>query len=231
MAELIVALDTPDITQGLTLAQQLQGVVPWVKIGLELFTLGGPETVKACKKMGFKVFLDLKLYDIPNTVRGAVQAAARMGADMLTLHTQGGERMCCAAREALDEHAENTPLLFGVTVLTSMHNGELPGYTGNINEFTVQLAHAAAAWGLDGVVCSGHEVTTIKMSCGPNLLCLTPGIRPAGTEGNDQHRIMTPAQAMLSGTDFLVVGRPITQAQDPVLAAQNILAEMDTLQN
>ncbi|MDD2966291.1 MAG: orotidine-5'-phosphate decarboxylase [Desulfovibrionaceae bacterium] len=224
MAELVVALDVAEAEQGIALAQSLQGTAPWVKIGLELFTLGGAGIVAACKSMGFKVFLDLKFYDIPNTVAGAVSAAASMGVDMLTLHTQGGETMCRAARTACQQCATK-PLLFGVTVLTSMADGDLPAHKGNLGQLAVSLAQGAERWGLDGVVCSGHEVQRIKQAS-PNLLCLTPGIRPAGSAVGDQKRVMTPQQAVAAGSDFLVIGRPITRHEHPAQAAQAIMHSM-----
>lgn len=226
MAELIVALDVAESAAGIRLANSLRGEVPWVKVGLELFTLGGPQCVGALKDMGFKVFLDLKMYDIPNTVAAAVTAAARMGVDMLTLHTQGGAEMCRAARAALNGMTGPVPLLFGVTVLTSMAAGDLPAYTGDdLGALAVRLAGGAQAWGLDGVVCSGHEVRDIKHAC-PALRCLTPGIRPASAAAGDQKRVMTPARAVAAGSDFLVVGRPITRAAQPAQAARDILQEM-----
>lgn len=225
MAELIVALDMPEVDAGIRLARSLRGTVRWVKIGLEMFVLGGPQCVAAYKDMGFQVFLDLKMYDIPNTVASAVSAAARMGVDMLTLHTQGGEAMCRAARAALEACAGPRPLLFGVTVLTSMGPGDLPAFSGDMGALAVRLAQGALEWELDGVVCSGHEVRTIKEACS-GLRCLTPGIRPASAAANDQKRVMTPAAAVQAGSDFLVVGRPITRAENPVRAAEDILRDM-----
>ena len=221
MAELVVALDVAQAEQGIQLARSLKGTAPWVKVGLELFTVGGRDVISACKAMGFKVFLDLKFYDIPNTVGSAVAAAASMGVDMLTLHTQGGEAMCRAARAACQQSATK-PLLFGVTVLTSMADGDLPAYTGRLSHFAVELAQGAQAWGLDGVVCSGHEVQRIKQAS-PALLCLTPGIRPAGAAAGDQKRVMTPQEAVAAGSDFLVIGRPITRHAQPAQAAQEIM--------
>jgi orotidine-5'-phosphate decarboxylase len=214
MAELIVALDYPDRTSALQMAERLEGVVPWVKVGLELYTACGPEILHALKRRGFKVFLDLKLMDIPKTVHGAVRAACALEAEMLTLHLFGGREMVEAALQARDM-AGDGPLLFGVTLLTSLTAEHLPWpcelATG---ELILHLARAGSEWGVDGVVCSGQEVRAIKRSAGRPLLCLTPGIRGSGPTG-DQRRTMTPEAALAEGSDFLVVGRPITAAPDP----------------
>lgn len=225
MAQLIVALDFPCREAALSLARGLRGLVPWCKVGMELFTVGGPALVEALKHLEYKIFLDLKFYDIPHTVAQAVKAAASLGIDMLTLHCQGGERMCREAVEAVFGIAESKPLLFGVTVLTSFMPGEMPGISAAPAEHALTLARGAHTWGLDGVVCSGHEAGQIKAAF-PGLQCLCPGIRPAGSSAGDQRRIMTPARAVAQGADFLVVGRPIIEAPSPVEAARRILAEM-----
>jgi orotidine-5'-phosphate decarboxylase len=218
MAELIVALDYPDRASALRMAERLQGVVCWVKVGLELYTACGPDIVLALKERGFKVFLDLKLMDIPNTVRGAVRAACDHQVDMLTLHLFGGREMVEAALQARTDSTfpgEGGPLLFGVTLLTSLTAENLPWdcelATG---ELILLLARQGADWGLDGVVCSGLEVRAIKESVSRPLLCLTPGIRAAGPT-DDQRRTVTPEAALAAGSDYLVVGRPITAAIDP----------------
>ena len=230
MAQLIVALDYTNAEDALATAESLRGCPIWMKVGLELFTHEGPAVVKKLKDMGFKVMLDLKMFDIPNTVAGGVRSACLMGVDLITLHARGGERMIHAAVDAVRQSAEEggpKPLLFAVTVLTSMAPGELPGYGENLSGLAVDLAAGGQAWGLDGVVCSGHEVEAIKSRC-PGLMCLTPGIRPAsGSASDDQRRIMTPAQAVRIGSDFLVVGRPITKAPVPADAARAILDEME----
>lgn len=225
MAELIVALDFPAADSALELAGRLRGTVPWCKVGMELFCQAGPSVLARLRDMGFHVFLDLKFYDIPHTVAQAVRAAARHGAEMLTIHTQGGERMCCEARQAAD--SAQPPLLFGVTVLTSFGPGQMPGIEWEPADFAAQLASMAAGWGLDGVVCSGQEAAGIKARQ-PGLRCLCPGIRPAAAAADDQCRIMTPAAAVAAGADYLVVGRPITRADDPLAAARAILDEMHT---
>lgn len=229
MATLVVALDMPEAAPAIALAQKLQGSPVWLKVGLELFTAAGPDLVRRFKDMGFHVFLDLKLHDIPNTVHGAVLAAHTLGVDMLTLHTLGGERMAKAAVAALDTVHAPKPLLLGVTILTSTAQGELPGHTGPINVFATELAASAKAWGLNGVVSSGFEVSSIRQHCPAPFICLTPGIRPAATSAHDdQRRVMTPAQAVQAGSDYLVVGRPITQAMAPEKATRTILDEMAT---
>lgn len=228
MAQLIVALDVPRQGIALELARELRGLVPWCKVGMELFTLAGPALLGQLREMGFRVFLDLKFYDIPHTVGQAVRAAAAVGVDLLTLHCQGGERMCREARTAvnsLDSAAQARPLLFGVTVLTSFAAGEMPGIHAAPADFSQELALNAQSWGLDGVVCSGQEAARIKAAA-PALRCLCPGIRPAGSDAGDQHRIATPAAAVLAGADYLVVGRPILAAPSPAAAARQILDEM-----
>lgn len=223
--QLAVALDLPEKKQALTLAQSLRGIAPWCKVGMELFTLAGPALLEELSGMGFSVFLDLKFYDIPNTVARAVKAAAASGVNMLTLHCQGGQRMCEAAVAAADSLPGARPLLFGVTVLTSFAPGEMPGITADPSEFALALARQAHAWGLDGVVCSGHEAAAVKAAC-PGLRRLCPGIRPAGADAGDQRRVMTPGMAVAAGADYLVVGRPITAAPDPREAARLIAEEM-----
>ena len=230
MARLIVALDYPEKEPALAMARALQGSGAMVKVGLELYTREGPDVVRALRDLGLPVMLDLKFHDIPNTVKGAVRSACALDAEIVTVHLSGGERMIRAAAEGAAEGAAHygthAPMLFGITVLTSLAPGELPGISGDLGAFAVSLARSAALWGASGVVCSGHEAAAIKAAC-PSLLALTPGIRPAGgSTAGDQRRIMTPAQAVAAGSDYLVVGRPITKAADPASAARAILAEM-----
>lgn len=226
MSLLIVALDTRNAARALRLAEDLKGVVSWLKVGLELFSHTGPSVVRKLKRMGFNVFLDLKMFDIPNTVRGGVLSAAAAGADMLTIHTLGGERMARAALAAAESVRGGGPLVLGVTVLTSMEPGELPGRTEDPGALVVDLAMRAGAWGLHGVVCSGHEVGDVKRRCGRGFICLTPGIRPSVEAEDDQRRVVTPAEAVAGGADFLVAGRPVSQAADPVAAARAIIHDM-----
>ncbi|CAK7057341.1 MAG: Orotidine 5'-phosphate decarboxylase [Desulfovibrio sp.] len=223
--QLMVALDVPSREETLALARTLAGTAPWCKVGMEMFTHAGPPLLEELAALGYNIFLDLKFYDIPHTVAQAVKAASGVGVNMLTLHCQGGERMCRAAREAVASLPGKGPLLFGVTVLTSFAQGEMPGISVGLSDFARTLAANAQSWGLDGVVCSGHEVVDIKSAC-PSLMCLCPGIRPSGSVADDQRRVMTPAQAVAAGADYLVVGRPIIAAPDPLLAAEQILADM-----
>ena len=219
---LIVALDLPDAASALAAARRFDGLPLWLKVGLELFTAEGPEVVRTLRKNA-PVFLDLKFHDIPNTVRGAVRSAGRLGAAMMTLHLDGGEEMIRAAVQGKQEAGAEGTLLMGITVLTSQgtETGTDPAAV------VLERAQRAREWGLDGVVCSGHEAAGIKRSCGRNFICLTPGIRPRSGEVNDQSRVMTPAEAVAVGADFLVVGRPITGAADPLAAMREILREME----
>jgi orotidine-5'-phosphate decarboxylase len=238
--ELVIALDFQTGVEALEMARHLQSATapgaskPWMKVGLELFVAEGPEIVRALKHMGFRVFLDLKFLDIPNTVRGAVRSAVRSGADMLNIHAAGGMDMARIAVAARDEAAGEMalavkPLVFAVTVLTSMQDVDTPILQGRpAAEVALELARATHTAGLDGVVCSGHEVARIKAACGPAFLCLTPGIRmPDPTApADDQRRVMTPEAAVAAGSDFLVVGRPITRAADAVSSTREILRRM-----
>lgn len=227
MAEIAVALDFPDPSRALEFGGRIEGRAPWVKVGLELFTAWGPDSVARFKDLGFKVFLDLKLMDIPNTVRGAVRSAARSGCDMLTLHTLGGERMMRAAVQGAREGSPDAPpLLVGVTVLTSMGPEDLPFSTGApLPDTIAHLAGRARVAGLDGVVCSPLETQRIKAEQGGDFLCVTPGIRPTLGD-DDQRRTATPRQAVKAGADILVVGRPITGAPSPEEALLKILEQM-----
>lgn len=228
MAKLIVALDYTYASEAITMATILKKYVEWVKVGLELFTQEGPTIIWSLKNMGFNVMLDLKLFDIPNTIKGSVHSACLMGVDILTLHILGGEHMIkTAISEAQDsiQKRSHAPLLFGVTILTSMKQGDLPGYKQDIESMVINLATYGHQWGLHGVVCSAQEVIKIKSLC-PSLACLTPGIRISYTEKNDQHRVMTPKEAVKAGSDFLVVGRPITQAKQPKKIVEDIISSM-----
>ncbi|WP_319582174.1 orotidine-5'-phosphate decarboxylase [uncultured Pseudodesulfovibrio sp.] len=234
MADLVVALDFKDADSALAMARTLRGAAPWMKVGLELFTAEGPKMVTELKDMGFKVFLDLKFFDIPNTVQGAVRSAARLGADMVNIHALGGERMAKAAMEGCAEGTapgQPSPLVLAVTMLTSMSAGDLPvANAPEPSEMALDLAVKAKQYGLNGVVCSGLEVERIKGACGTGFACLTPGIRPASAEVGDQRRVVTPADAVRSGSDFLVVGRPVTRAKRPDEAARAIIEEMNLAQ-
>lgn len=222
-AQLAVALDVPTRERALGLAAKLQGVVPWLKVGLELFVAQGPSLVGELKSLGFQVFLDLKLLDIPNTVRGGVRSAAASGADLLTLHAMGGPDMLKAAAGA----ARETGLqLAAVTVLTSYTKEqaqELFGQPPGI--LAPSLAQRAWDAGLGWVVASADEAAAIKESVSPGIKIITPGIRLADTT-NDQARVAKPSHAVRQGSDLLVVGRPIHGADDPVLAARRYLRDM-----
>lgn len=219
-APLLIALDVPGRKEALALARVLQPVTPWMKVGLELFTAVGPGMVDDLKNMGCKVFLDLKFHDIPNTVAGAVRSAARGGADICNVHVSGGEAMCRAAASAIagERAAGRECLLLGVTVLTSTAGA------ADISSRVVEYALSARDWGLDGVVCSGQEAAAVKRASSGDIICLCPGIRPASySRADDQSRVLTPREAVLSGADYLVVGRPVTRAADPAGAAREIV--------
>jgi orotidine-5'-phosphate decarboxylase len=224
---IIVALDFEEREAALALVRQLDCSQCRVKIGKELFTRFGPDLVRTIQEMGFEVFLDLKFHDIPNTVHKAVSAAAELGVWMLTLHASGGEAMLRAARAAL-EQAEHKPLLVAVTVLTSMSEADLvmQGIQRNTQEQVLRLAALAQECGMDGVVCSALEVSALRSLLRDDFVLVTPGIRPAGDAADDQLRIMTPRQAILGGSTYLVVGRPITRARDPLLKLRAIQSEI-----
>jgi len=232
---LIVALDYANADAAISLAATLAPLRPWVKVGLELLMHSGPHIVAELCEMGLPVFLDGKFHDIPNTVAGAVRASLATGAAMLNVHAGGGLRMMQAAREAADAgalaSAQARPLVIAVTVLTSLTTEELHAATGclrTLEEQAVALALLAKAAGLDGVVTSVNEVAAIKAACGAEFLTITPGIRPTSAD-DDQRRVATPTAAVRAGADFLVVGRPITQAPDPYAACAAVLREMESV--
>lgn len=223
----IVALDYPDAAQALSMADQLDPAKVRVKVGKEIFTRSGPAIVEGLNNKGFDVFLDLKFHDIPNTVAGAVAAAADMGVWMVNVHAGGGQRMMEAAANAIANHA-NRPHLIAVTVLTSMDAVDLE-QIGVMDEPRVQvqrLAELAQRSGMDGVVCSAQEAAMLKQACGQQFELVTPGIRPAGTDAGDQRRVMTPVQARDVGVDYMVIGRPITQAPEPTSVVDEILQSL-----
>lgn len=221
---IIVALDYPDAEQALATARRLDPARVRVKVGKELFTRAGPAVVAGLREQGFQVFLDLKFHDIPNTVAAAVRAAAGLGVWMVNVHASGGSRMMEAARDAL-AGLDEPPLLIGVTVLTSQSAADLAeiGLTVEPREQVRRLAHLARQSGLDGVVCSAREAAMLRDSCGRDFKLVTPGIRPVGSAGDDQRRVVTPAQAQRQGVDYMVIGRPITRAKDPTAAVDDIL--------
>ncbi len=224
----IVALDFPNATAALALADRLDPRECGVKVGKELFVTAGPEPVRTLVARGFNVFLDLKFHDIPNTVASACAAAVNLGVWMIDVHASGGRAMLRAAREAVDKAASarggTPPLLIGVTVLTSLTDTDLRevGHTGSAAAEALALAQLSKACGLDGVVCSAHEATALRQSLGAGFTLVTPGIRLAGAAADDQARIVTPEAAVRAGADYLVIGRPITQAADPLATMRAI---------
>lgn len=224
---LIVALDAPSADAALDLVNRLETHCQWFKVGLELFTAAGPAIIEPLAARGHSVFLDLKLHDIPNTVAGAVRSAAGLGVRMLTLHALGGPAMLSAAHAALDG-LPNPPELLTVTVLTSMDSDQLRaiGVDRQPAEQAELLARMGLAAGINGFVCSPREAASLRSLTGPDSTLVVPGIRPPGGQAADQKRVATPADAIRSGANYLVVGRPITQAPDPAEAAEAILQQM-----
>ncbi len=229
----LVALDTPDLARAAALARAVTGLVGGVKLGKEFFTAQGPDGVRAVAG-GERLFLDLKFHDIPNTVAGAVRAAVHLRPFMLNVHAVGGRAMMQAAAEAAREAAEDAevprPLVLGVTVLTSLDDADLTetGQQGPASELVLRLAKLAQDSGLDGVVCSPREIALLREACGSGFALVVPGIRPAWATAGDQKRVTTPAEALGAGADFLVIGRPITGAEDPPAAARRVVAELES---
>lgn len=222
-----VALDTPSLDRANELARSLKPFVGGVKLGLEFYGAHGPQGVRAIVSSGIPVFLDLKLHDIPNTVGSAMKALAPLGAAILNVHASGGSAMMRAAAEAA-RTAERRAKVIAVTVLTSLEDRDLVdvGVSGTALAQAARLANLAKAAGLDGVVCSPHEIAAVRAACGAGFLIVTPGVRPAGGDLGDQKRVMTPLEARKAGADILVIGRPITGAPDPVQAARKIAADL-----
>jgi orotidine-5'-phosphate decarboxylase len=224
---IIVALDYPQARPALDLAAGLDPARVRLKVGKELFTAAGPAVVERLQALGFQIFLDLKFHDIPNTVAAACRAAAEMGVWLINVHASGGRAMMEAARAALDG-GNVRPRLIAVTVLTSLDDAALheAGSRWTAAEGVQQLAALAQSCGLDGVVCSPQEAAVLRAQAGPEFLLVTPGIRPAGAAAGDQKRIQTPAAALRAGASHLVIGRPITQATDPMAALAAIESEI-----
>lgn len=224
---LIVALDVPSRARAIELAQSLQGICRWVKVGLELYLAAGEAVVRDLTKAGFSVFLDLKFHDIPNTIAGAVRSAGSLGASLLTVHASGGAEMLAAAAAAAAA-LPNPPRLLAVTVLTSMDAEQLhaTGVEAAPQNQVKRLAALAMASGISGLVCSPQEAATLRGQFGGQAFLVTPGIRPAGAVAGDQKRAATPGAAISAGADMLVVGRPITAAPSPAAAADAILEEI-----
>ena len=219
----IVAMDLPDADRAMALVERLSPALCRLKVGKELFTGAGPGLVRRMVDAGFDVFLDLKYHDIPNTVAAACRQASELGVWMINVHASGGRRMMEAAREAVGT-GEDRPYLVGVTVLTSMNEEDLAavGVARDPRQQVLRLAALSRDSGLDGVVCSAREVTDLRAALGDAFLLVTPGIRPSGSARDDQRRVMTPREAIEAGSDYLVVGRPVVQAQDPVGVLEDI---------
>jgi len=227
--KIIVALDYADAKSALNLVDQLDPLLCRIKVGKELFTAAGPQLVETLVNKDFGVFLDLKFHDIPNTVAKACEAASRLGVWMLNVHASGGLAMMEAAKQGVAKSGHN-PLLIAVTVLTSMDQLTLNqvGVPGRLQDQVLNLAKLTKQAGLDGVVCSAMEAIDLRNELGNEFLLVTPGIRPANTELNDQTRVMTPPLALSFGASYLVIGRPITQAEHPLQALKNIHASIST---
>ncbi|MDA0268805.1 MAG: orotidine-5'-phosphate decarboxylase [Cyanobacteria bacterium] len=232
---IIVPLDVPTEAEALALVEQLPEVTFW-KVGLELFVSSGPGILEALKMRQKRIFLDLKLHDIPNTMAGACRAAGRYGVDLLTVHATAGKAALIAAQEAVQAGAAQAnlppPQIIAVTVLTSIQGRSLAlelKVPLELTDYALQLALLAQDSGLSGVVCSPQEAQQLRSSCGDELLLVCPGVRPKGSQIGDQSRVMTPIQAIQAGADYLVIGRPITQSPNPMLAYQGICDELNQM--
>ena len=224
---IVVALDFPGAAEAVAFARRLTPQACRLKVGMELYTAAGPRLIDELQALGFEIFLDLKFHDIPNTVARACKAAAALGVWMINVHALGGRAMLAAAREALPI-STGAPKLIAVTVLTSMADSDLNevGIAGDAQSGVLRLAALAKASGLDGVVCSPLEAAALKAACGRDFLLVTPGIRPSANTGDDQKRVMTAASALAAGAHYLVIGRPITAARDPVAALDALNLEI-----
>ncbi|WP_067218171.1 orotidine-5'-phosphate decarboxylase [Marinomonas gallaica] len=225
---IVVALDYPTIEQATAMAKRLDPKLCRVKVGKELFTKAGPAILDELHTLGFDVFLDLKFHDIPNTVANAVAVAAKAGVWMVNVHASGGRRMMEASANGLAQIHDHNTLLIAVTVLTSMDETDLVevGIDLSPQDHVMRLAKLAQSSGMDGVVCSAQESSMLSETLGKDFVLVTPGIRPAGSDQGDQKRIMTPVQAMAAGSHYLVMGRPITQAQDPIQVLTQVNNEL-----
>ena len=233
LPRVFVALDFSNAVDALALVDRLDPRDCGLKVGKELFVTAGPDLVRDLVGRGFAVFLDLKFHDIPNTVAGACAAATRLGVAMLNVHAGGGRAMLAAARDAVDRSATDArPLLIAVTVLTSLDDADMRelGIHATAQAHALRLAKLAQACGLDGVVCSAQEAVALREACGAGFKLVTPGIRPADAAKDDQARIVTPEAAIRGGADYLVIGRPVTQAADPVATLATINASLARMQ-
>lgn len=224
----LVALDTPDVDRARALAKAVGAAVGGVKLGKEFFTANGPDGVTRVARTGRRVFLDLKFHDIPNTVAGAVRSALGLKPFMMNVHASGGFAMMRAAADAASEAGDDRPMMLAVTVLTSLDADDLKavGQDTDTKHQVVRLALLAKEAGLDGVVCSPHEIKALRNACGDGFKLVVPGIRPTWAATGDQKRIMTPKKAIADGADYLVIGRPISGADDPKAAAERIVSEI-----
>lgn len=231
-SKVIVALDYNQESDALKFVDSVDPSLCRLKVGKEMFTYFGPAFVKKLIERRFEVFLDLKFHDIPNTVASAVRAAAELGVWMVNVHASGGAKMMTAAREILEPYGSDAPLLTAVTVLTSMDQEQLAavGIERQVRDQVCLLAQLAGKCGLDGVVCSAQEAPMLRQIMGKDFLLVTPGIRPLNAAVGDQSRVVTPKQAVLNGSSYLVIGRPITRAEDPNEVVRQILAETSEAQ-
>ncbi len=222
------ALDTTDVSKALAWAKAIKPYVGGLKIGMEFFNANGPQGTAKVAEVGLPIFLDLKLHDIPNTVAGGIRALLPLGIAITNIHAAGGPAMMRAAADEAAKAGAKRPKIIGVTMLTSLDASDLTatGVTGTALEHVVRLAKLAQASGLDGVVCSAHEIEPLRRACGPDFMLIVPGIRPAGTTLADQKRVMTPREAFALGATIIVIGRPITEAADPAAAARAIRDEL-----
>lgn len=227
-SRIIVALDFEERLRALSLVEKLDPALCRLKVGKEMFTRFGPGWVETLQHRGFEVFLDLKFHDIPNTAARAVAAAADLGVWMVNVHASGGRRMMEACTHSLASRSGHRPRLIAVTVLTSMEAADLAetGVAGDAATQVDRLATLTRETGLDGVVCSAQEASRLRQICGSDFTLVTPGIRPGNSPAADQRRVMTPREAVDAGSDYLVIGRPITQAEDPLAVLQAVQAEM-----
>ncbi|WP_042159862.1 orotidine-5'-phosphate decarboxylase [Paenibacillus gorillae] len=230
--KIMVALDYADAAAAERLLQELQGIPCYMKVGMQLFYAAGPSFVEELKKKGYLVFLDVKMHDIPNTVKGGANSVTKLGVDMFNVHAAGGAAMMEAALEGVDAallSGQVRPAVIAVTQLTSTSQATLNneiGIAGTVEDAVIRYAQLAKQAGLSGVVASPMEVEAIKAACGASFQTVTPGIRPSGAALNDQSRIMTPREALNQGTDYMVIGRPITAADEPRTALESIIEEL-----
>lgn len=230
--KIFCALDTTDVDHAVSLAQALKGTIGGIKLGLEFFCAAGPDGFKRVAETGMPLFLDLKFHDIPNTVAGAIRSVAPLGPKILTIHTQGGPAMMQAAAESAareaDRYGYDRPWVCGVTILTSLDDGDLGaiGVSDDVSSQVARLARLAYKSGLDGMVCSPREIALARTATSPDFKLIVPGIRPIGSASADQKRVMTPHDAVTAGANVMVIGRPITEADDPVAAALAIAGSL-----